>query len=1099
MTSDSDPARLLEAAIEAQERLRGLVDETVVDAALEALHAQLGLLSPDARVDRERRLVTVLFLDVVDSTRLLVGVDPEETMTIMDGALQVLAEPVRAAGGRVTRFMGDGFLAVFGLHRTREDDAEMAVRAALAIRERARDVGGEVAAEHGIRGLDVRVGVNTGLVVTGGINTVMGSTVNLASRIETSAAPGTVRVSQSTFRQLRGRFDTEPAGTIEAKGFPDPVPVHVVLAQRREGDGAAGTGESGPSFVGRASELTALAEAFAAVVASADVGAVTIVGNAGVGKSRLIDEFVASVADAPHAVVVFRVGTAEGRADVPHSLIRGLIDARVGIRAEDPPDVAREKLAGGLGPYLADDDARPAKVDLIARLLGYREASGDLPENPDRLRSRAAVHLAEFVRGVAGSTPILFVLDDVQWADDGSLAVLTDVLSELDRMPVLMVGAMRPEPRDPATMWAGLPGHRVINVGPLSEAASGQLLDELLVRVRDRPDDLRGRLLEHAAGNPYYLEELVLMCLDEGIIETDDDVWTVRSDRLAALRVPTTLAGVLRARLERLDPSERSVLHQASVLGSVFWVEAVARIADRRPGDLSPQVGSLLDRSMIERKEPSTFPAAEEYAFAHVLLRDTAYDEVLLDTRRRYHSAAADWLIEATAGRTHAFAGQIGEHLAQAGRADEAVGFLAEAADAAWWGYAVATADALYRRALELASEGDPRRFELLHGRVRTAGLLGDRSEQRSLLVALERMAEQSGDDVRQALAAIRRTFYCFHLAEYTEALRAAERACRFASATSDVGLQSRAMSSLAWAHLYLQDWAAARATGELALDVAMRSGDSRSRATSLNILGMAGVASGELSEAKLRTMEALDIARTADDVDAEMTYLSNLGVALMALGSYEAASDCFAETLERAVASGDRFLEGTASVNLAWAETALGEWADARRRASVGLELKRAQGQREAEAEALLWLGHALAGMGEFDEAERAYRDSAAIRAELGQTALGLEAEAGLLRVSLEREDLPAVRERMAPILEALDADPGLEGAWEPLRIPLSVVEALRAIGDDRAEAVLEQAMTSLAERSAMISDPADRDQYLRAVPWHRRLAELAEGGAET
>ncbi len=1086
MGEETDPARLLGAAISAQEQLRGSVDDAVIDAALEALQAQLGLVSPDALVERERRLVTVLFLDVVDSTRLLVDVDPEETMTIMDGALQVLAEPIRARGGRVTRFMGDGFLAVFGLQRTREDDAEMAVRAGLDIIDLAGRAGGAAAVEHGIAGLDVRIGINTGLVVTGGINTVMGSAVNLASRIETSAEPGTVLVAQSTFRQLRGRFATEPAGTIEAKGFPDPVAVHVVLA---EGSGVAARGAA-PAFVGRGSEMEALGREFADAVSSAGVRAVTIVGNAGVGKSRLVDEFTASLGDG-HVVSVFRAGATESRSTVPHALLRSLLDGQFGDRTDAPR--TRDELAVELEPYLSDDGARQAKVELVARLLGYGHTVDDVPENPDRLRSRAAVHLAEFFRNRAELRPIVFALDDVHWADDGSLAVIVDVAAQLGATPVLVVGAMRPEPRDPEKMWVGLQARRVMTLGPLADTALAELLDKLLARIEDCPAVLRERLLEHAGGNPYYLEELVLMCIDEGIIVVGDDAWSVRLDRFTALSVPTTLAGVLRARLEGLEPSERSLLQQAAILGSAFWDDAAAHIADRSLEAIAGPLLSLQRRNMIELRTPSVFPESAEYGFSHVLLRDTAYDEVLLEDRRRHHSSAADWLMAASAGRTPEFAGQIGDHLERAGRIDEAAGFLAVAAEAAWKSYAIATADEFYRRALELVSESDDRRFDLVLGRVRMLALLGDLAAQRRELDALERLATESGDEHRRAQAAIRRTFFGFHAADYTDALAAAERARLHASATVDIGLQSRAMSSIAWAYLYLQDWEAARAAGEEALAIATGAEDTRSTGTALNILGMAAISAGELSEARQRTTQALGIAREAHDLDGEITYLSNLGVALTTLGDYGGALDRFSEVLRRAEDSGDRFIEGTAAVNLAWVAAAMGRWDEARHMATRGLGLKRSQGQREAEAEALLWLGHALVGLGDLDEAEAAYRGSGAIRVGLEQIALGLEADAGLVRVDLARGDVQQAAQRAEGLLGHLDGGAGLEGAWEPLRIHLAVIEACIAAGDERVDALLAGAVGALSTRAWKISDPSDRDRYLEAVPWHRRVLELA------
>ncbi|NIS35328.1 MAG: hypothetical protein GWN07_31895, partial [Actinobacteria bacterium] len=222
----------LEQAIAAQEQLRGLLADGVVDAAIAALRSQLALLDDDSPVDRRRRQATVMFVDVVDSTDLLRDRDPEETMAIMDSALQRLAGPVRASGGRVTRFMGDGYLAVFGLPLSHENDAEMAVRAALDVIAEAGRLSADLAESHGLPDLAVRVGINTGLVVTGGsteaADTIMGSAVNLAARLESAAPPNGLLISQGTYQHVRDRCTAEAHGSIEAKGFPEPVPVYLV-------------------------------------------------------------------------------------------------------------------------------------------------------------------------------------------------------------------------------------------------------------------------------------------------------------------------------------------------------------------------------------------------------------------------------------------------------------------------------------------------------------------------------------------------------------------------------------------------------------------------------------------------------------------------------------------------------------------------------------------------------------------------------------------------------------------------------------------------------------------------------------------------------
>jgi class 3 adenylate cyclase len=327
MSEQIDP-QLITAAIKAQEQLRDTLGDAVVDAAIQALRAQLPTDESPAPVEHERRLVTVLFLDVVDSTRIFGGLDPEDMMTIMDAALETLSGPIHARGGRVTKFMGDGFLAVFGLRRTRENDAEMAVRAALEIVASARTIAAEVAHSHDVSGFDVRIGINTGVVATGGVteaeDTVMGSAVNLASRIETAAPPGGVLVSQTTYRQVRRRFELESAGTIDAKGFPEPISVHLVKGERSDEPAEAVTGIDGleAGMVGRDDELSALLIGFDDVVATGTARTVSVTGEAGIGKSRLIAEFESHLPPG-QPVTVYRAYTRLENRDVPYAVVHG--------------------------------------------------------------------------------------------------------------------------------------------------------------------------------------------------------------------------------------------------------------------------------------------------------------------------------------------------------------------------------------------------------------------------------------------------------------------------------------------------------------------------------------------------------------------------------------------------------------------------------------------------------------------------------------------------------------------------------------------------------------------------------------------------------
>lgn len=1100
---DHPDRAVIAAAIAAQEQLRNTLGDDIVDATIAALRARLRTETPAPSIEHERRLVTVLFMDVVDSTRIFGGFDPEDMMAIMDAALQTLAGPVHARGGRVTKFMGDGFLAVFGLHRTRENDAEMAVRAALGVVESARDIAADVARTHQVAGFQVRIGINTGLVATGGVteaeDTVMGSAVNLASRIETAAPPGGILLSQSTYRQVRRRFDLEPAGRIDAKGFPEPVPVHLVTGERsaRSADAATGIDDLDAEMVGRDAELDALLSALDDVVAAGNGRTVAVSGDAGIGKSRLVTEFESHLPPG-RPVTLFRAHTSLENRDVPHSLLRDLVERCFDIRGDDPASVVGDKLAAGLGAHLSADSALAPKIDVVRDFLGYatsRSASQAVSRSPQQLRDLAVMHLIEFFQGAAATNPVLLLLDDLQWADEGSLAILEEIIRALAALPVLTIALTRPVAPDAPGRWEQLPGYLSLPLEPLSASEAGALVDAILSPIEDCPPELRTRLLEHAGGNPYYLEELVMMCIDDGVIVIADPVWSVHMDRLATLRVPTTLAGVIRARLDGLPPPEHTVLQQASVVGRVFWDAAVAKIAGNSGTDaIHDPLDSLQARQMIRSLDASSFSNAVEYAFSNALVRDATYEEVLLAVRREYHGIVADWLIATSGDREYEFVGLIAGHLEKAGRSADALEYLTRAAEAAWNSYAVSTAADFYDRALALTPDDDlERRYRLLLGSEKTSALGGDREAQRRALDDLEQITDMMGDRVKQSLVAIERTFLCFSTGDYQAALASARRAAEHAEATDDPDLRSRAQSALAWAFLYLEDWDPARAHGEQALNLAQQTHGATNEARAQNLLGMIALAAGELSEARSRSHRALEIARGAGATDAAVTYLNNHAVALTTLGDFQAAHEYFAATLDRTSEGGDRSGESTAHVNLAWVAAAMGDWEIARRHAEQGIAMKRRHENIEAEAEGLLWLGHALVGLGELDDAEAAYQASAAIRRDLEQTALGLGVEAGLARVALARGDIDTAMAHAEAILDHIDRGGSLEGTWEPLRIHLTVIEALRAAGDDRAAHVLQRSNRLLLESSEKITDADDRRSFLEEIPWHRRIRDLA------
>lgn len=1099
MTED-DPAlrrAQLRAAIEAQEGLRESLGDGIVDATIAALRAQL----PKDDVPQQRKLVTVLFMDVVGSTDLLRGHDPEETMAVMDSALARLAGPVHDHGGRVTRFMGDGFMAAFGLPTARENDPEMAVRTGLAIIEEAAVVAKELEATHGLEGFEVRVGVNTGLVATGGVteaaDTIMGDTVNLASRLETAAPPGTVLISHDTHQHVRDRFEFEDAGVLQAKGFPNPIRTFRVLRRTTVQEQRPDQGIEGLAIpmVGRQDQLGQLLDDFDAVQSTASLRVVSITGDAGLGKSRLLEEFRHRLNALGHLRLEARA-TLETR-DLPYAVVRNLVERRYGIRSENRDAAARKQLVAGITADLGDPAAK-TKAAFVGQLIGYDfAADADVygaRDAPQQIRSRAALYLTEVVAALAAHQPVVLVVEDLHWADSDSLDVLERIMQGLVDRPVLVVTAARPSLHEPDTWWRTQSLHRPITLEPLSPAQSVELADASLRLVVDCPEGLRTKIVERAGGNPYYLEETIRMLVDDGVIVPSDDGWTVDGDRFSEMRIPPTITGVIQARIDGLPADQRAAIQQASVVGRIFWDTLVQYLAASGQDDIDvgPPLDALDRHGMIHRRPTSTFTDSVEYVFHHEIQRSVAYEGVLMRVRRTYHSLVADWLIAARGDRGHDFSGVIAGHLDLAGRHDEALDHYDAAAQAALAAYAIDAADRFLERALALLPEEDrDRRFTLLLGREKTLGARGLHEQQRAVI---DELAAMVGDDpVAATEVELRRVWSHYYAGEYPQAVDAGRTAVSSAARTSDEPLMVRALATFSTCLLAVGDVDAARRSAEDALARAVSADDEKSQDRAHNTLGLIMLVSSEFSAAREHLAATVRSARKHGDLEREIIGTSNLGVVEARLGNYPAARKAFERAVRMSAEVGDRLMRASGLVNLAWVASSEGDWGPARDLAEQATREQRAIGHRDAVAESLMWLGFAHLGVGATEEAQAAFDEALQIRQELGQTALAVEARAGMARTALTAGDLDTALARVREITDHMTQGGSLAGTWEPLRILLTCAQVLSAAGEETGPQLLAQAHELLLSESERITNPDDRRTFLEQVPWHREIVALA------
>jgi predicted ATPase len=939
----------------------------------------------------------------------------------------------------------------------------------------------------------------------------MGSAVNLAARLESAAPPDGLLISQHTYAHVRGLFDLLPGQSIRLKGFSESVEIYQVKGAKPHSFRPKTRGVEGVEtpMIGREEELKALQDSVGEVLHDRESRFITVVGEAGLGKSRLLDEFENWLEKQPTPILLFKGRATLETLVLPYALLRDLFVSHFNIRDDDPLPVVRKKIVDRFREALGEEKEYEMKAHFVGQLLGYdfRDSphlQGVL-ESPQQLRDRALVYLIDFIKAHATGAPVAIFMDDIHWADDSSLDILERMREGLSAQQVLFVALTRPSLLERGPSWGAGTNQGWLALQPLSRQESERLLEHVLQKVEDIPDPLCELILKNAEGNPYYLEELVKMLVEEGVIVKGEPTWQVQSGRLLELHIPPTLTDVIQARLDRLPVYERTVLQQASVVGKVFW-DAVVSYINREslaggvpfePGSsgIAAYLIALQGREMIFQRKASAFSDANEFLFKNAILQEVTYESVLKRIRRYYHAMVADWLILHSGDRVGEVVGLIANHLEKAGKNKEALEYLCMAAEMAATKYAIDEAADFYARALALTPEDDlERRYALLMGQEKVFNARGNRESQRDILETLAAIVDILNDERKRVELLIRKALFAFWISEFPEALDAAHQAVTLSEKVKDQSLSRQAYYAWAWMLHTQGDTDLALVQAKIALSMARQADDRRAEGNILNIMGLVNIAQGDFFAALSHLVEFLTIAREIGDLEREIIARNNLSVALTRLGDYPAARDNLQQILTIAKETGDRSSESSALINLGWVTAAQGEWDLARKYSETGVAKKREYGQVEAVAEGLVWLGHAWLGLSQPEEAAAAYREALAIRQELNQPHLALGGKAGLARAAVTQGDLGVALEHVSEILAYLAERGSLKGTWEPLRIYLTCYQVLRLAGDPQAEEILEIAFNLLEEQASRIPDQAYRSLFLEKVSWHREIMNAWE-----
>jgi len=1103
------------------------------------------LLATRGQMAGERRIVTMLFSDVKGSTRMAERLDPEDVLEIMDGAFDVLIEPITRYEGALARLMGDGILAFFGAPIAHEDDAERACRAALEIIEGARGYAARLEEERGISGFNVRVGIHTGLVVVGEVGsdlrveyTAMGDAVNLASRMETAAEPGTVLITEDTHRLIAPLFETEALGPTEVRGKGEPVSVYRVLASRVVAGKARGIEGLESPLVGRDAEFEALREVLEQLQAGVG-GIVTIVGEAGIGKSRLVAELRKEVAPLGVRWVEGRcLSYGESMAYLPWvDILQGLL----GVSAEDAPAEVRETLREWVRALCPDhfDEAYPFLGRMMSLPLEpqVEERLGGLePEGLKVLTFRAVERVLETA---TSQGTVVLVCEDLHWADVSSLQLLEQMLALTDRCALLLLCAFRPYREHGCWGIREAAGrqypHRHVDLllRPLSALDSEALVSNLL-HVEALPHPLRMRILDHAEGNPFYVEEVIRSLIDSGTIVYDEAMaqWEA-TRRVEDIAIPDTLQGVLTARIDRLDEEARRVLQMASVIGRIFPYRILSAIAgeeQEHPEQTGPEpgrrvlAGHLLTLQREEMIRQRARVPELEYIFKHHLTQQAAYNGLLRQERRSFHRQVAEAWEQLFPDRFEEQLGLLAHHWEQAGDPETAVEYLRRAGEQAAAQFANEEAVAYFTRALELTPEGDlVARYDLLLAREEVYEVQAMREASAQDVATLEELAEALDDDRRRAEVALRQSRDAGRSGNHAERVAMAQKAIRLGRAIGDLTAQAAGHRLWAWA-LQHRDRDEARSHFEVALVLARAAESRREEADVLYNLGIAHYFWGQSASSRAYAEQALGIYREIGDRMGEGKALDDIGVAFLIQGEYDQARAIFEEELRICRETGDRELEQFALIYLGTVFDQLGSYPKTKGYYGQALEIVRDIGRlpllsmylgalshhlgddesaQDYAQQALLEgashrigslartiLGNARVGLGQLPEAVDAYHRALALAREVDAPPQVMEALSGLARVSLAQGDLHEAEPHVDEILAYLQAST-LDGTFEPARVYLTCYRVLKANDDPRAQKVLEDAYRFLQDRAARISDEEDRRSYLENVAANRELVE--------
>jgi class 3 adenylate cyclase/tetratricopeptide (TPR) repeat protein len=1092
----------------------------------------------------ERRKATVLFADLSGYTAVAERMDPETVKSMVDRALRRLGQEVVRYGGRVDKYIGDNVMGVFGAPIAHEDDPERAVRAALAMQAAMDEINAEIATSADVSFL-LRVGINSGEVLAGEVGgggyTVMGDPVNVAARLQAAARPGSITVGEITHRLTRGAIEYSELEPLELKGKAEPVPaweaVRVLLA------GASRAARPATPLIGRDDESALLLSLFDRVVREERPHLVTVIGQAGVGKSRLLRELTAAIGERPEKPML-RLGHCPAYgAGLAYWALGEVIRGQFEIVDTDGSEAAWKKLRRGVESVVssATTDEPPERVAaLIARPLGIEVPADRLAalgldaEDPQGMRDRIFSAVRSLIEAASRRWPLVLAIEDIHWADEGMLDLI-EYLARWVRGPMLIVCLARDELLDRRPGWGG--GRRnstTIGLEPLEPQRARELVTALFGDgAGNGHGDLLAHVAERSGGNPLFAEEMINRIREEG----SGDVQTL----------PETVHSVLAARLDSLLPPERRVLQHASVVGQTFWEGSLQALSEDEDIALAQTLVALQEKDLVVSSAGSRLAGEHEYAFKHVLIRDVAYSTLPKSVRARKHAEVGAFIEERAADRSEGVVAMVADHYGRAAAlgmdagleaseldriGSRAVAALESAGDAAAGIYSNQEALGHYETALELRRELDPA------SRARIAEKLGDvalrlgRVDQATAVWdgcldfhRREEDLQRVGDLHRKIGAAL------WHKGDREGSIEHYQRGIDLLKDGPPCLELVRLYEEAASLYMHTGDNMLAIYASEKALRLAERLGEAAAASRAHGIFGRVFGRIGDFAKARENLERSVELARESDPAEAVRSLLT-LGYHLeVSEADYSGAADAYTEALGLAVETGD--LPSQVELHAALAQLAAyhGDWDSVESHTESSATLAEREGLTGKLCFPYVMRGALRWREGDFDRSTELLRDAASLAEQVGRSEVAFQAlfwlsaslrqrgdyseadtelsraldiceRAGLVAQSVEAISARAINLMHAGRVEAA-REAAEEGArlGERLRYPVGKAASLEAVG-----AVAEDAAAgagSLVEaREAWLAlgRPLDaaRCDYLRGVVLRESDADAARAALD-